>query len=398
MTPSPNHSTHASKPAKLRLALSILCENPQRKTGLTTLFHELVSRSLKLDEKLEWIVFAGRTQEWTVESPRVSVVRRYPANDHLIPRLWADHFRVPGEARRRGADALLTVGFVPLQRAGLPVVLHLFSLQHLDRTNRTGLARRVYRLAIMNWSIRQAQAIVTNSKFAAGQILHTYPTAAGRLVISSEGLQHEQFNPAGDPEEAARLAQRYGLAPGCVLWVSNFYPYKQAPLLLEAYARLEASLRARHPLVMVGGNWQGGRDDAQARCAALGITGDVRFLGWVDDADLAPLYRQARAVVLSSREETFGRCVIESMACGTPCVVNDIPAMREVTGGHAVLVDFNDAAVASAGLASLLKEDDLHVSLSAAGKTWTEQYSFERLTTERLTAIRAMLGRMAPRG
>ena len=126
----------------MKLALSILCENPARKTGLTSLFDEFVAHALRLFPDVYWVVFAGPNQAWTLDDPRVEVVRRYPANDRLGPRLVADHFLVPASARQRGAAALLTVGFAPVRRC-LPTIMHLFSLQHLDRTYRVGLARRL---------------------------------------------------------------------------------------------------------------------------------------------------------------------------------------------------------------------------------------------------------------
>ncbi len=382
----------------MKLALSTLCEHPGRKTGLTTLFHELVSHSLALFADVDWIVFAGPGQEWSVDSPRVEVVRRYPANDRLGPRLLADHFRVPAEARRRGADALVTVGFVPVRKT-LPTAMHLLSLQHLDRSNRVGLARRLYRWFVVDRSVRRAELIITNSQFAAGQIRGVFPGCADRLLVSYEGLQHEQFSPApADDGEAGRVEDKFGFEPGYLLWTSNFYPYKQAPLLLAAYAALPTEVRRNHPLVMVGGNWQGGADAARAQAAELGVAGDVRFLGWVDDADLGPLYRQARAFVLASREETFGRCVVEAMACGVPCVVHDIPVMREVTGGHALLTDFRDTPAASDALRAALIDDALHARLRAEGIDWAARFSFDRLAAERLDAIRAMLARAGANG
>ena len=375
----------------LKLALSILCEHPGRKTGLTTLFHELVSHSLELFADVKWIVFAGPGQQWTVDSPRVEVVRRYPANDHLGPRLLADHFRVPADARRRGADALVTVGFVPLRKT-LPTAMHLLSLQHLDRSNRVGLARRLYRRLVVDRSVRRAELIITNSQFAAGQIRGVFPGCANRLLVSYEGLQHEQFSPdPADAGEAGRVREKFGFDPGYLLWTSNFYPYKQAPLLLAAYAALPESVRKSHPLVMVGGNWQGGADSARAQTAELGIADNVHFLGWVDDTDLGPLYRQARAFVLASREETFGRCVVEAMACGVPCVVHDIPVMREVTGGHALLTDFRDTAASSDALSTILTDDALHTRLRAEGIPWSGRFGFDQLARERIDAIRTML-------
>jgi glycosyltransferase involved in cell wall biosynthesis len=370
----------------VKLALSILCENPARKTGLTTLFHEFVAHALSQYPEIDWIVLAGPGQEWPVESPRVQVVRRFAANDRLCARLWADHFRVPALARRLGAAALLTVGFAPLRRC-LPVVMHLLSLQHLDESNRVGLARRIYRKLVVDRGVRAAALIVTNSQCAARQILGIFPGCGDRLTVSYEGLQHDQFTPQPAPGEIAFLREKLGLPPGYLLWVSNFYPYKQAGLLLEAYARLEAGFRAAHPLVMVGGNWEGGKDAARAQAAALGIAGEVVFPGWVEDAWLAPLYRQARLFVLASREETFGRCVVEAMACGTPCVVNDIPIMHEVTGGHALLVDFRQAGAAAAALQTLASDDALHARLRAEGIERAACFDFDRLTAERIYAI-----------
>ena len=172
-----------------------------------------------------------------------------------------------------------------------------------------------------------------------------------------------------------------------MLWTSNLYPYKQAPLLLAAYARLDQTTRSRHPLVIVGGDWE----NELARCHKLvdnlGIRADVRFLGWVGDEWLAPLYRQARAFVLASREETFGRCVIESMACGTPVIVNDIPIMREVTDGHAVVVDFANAAEAEQGLRQILNDDEVRQRLRKGGLMRAQEFTFEKFTSERIEAI-----------
>jgi glycosyltransferase involved in cell wall biosynthesis len=376
--------------AAMKLALSILCEHPTRKTGLTTLFHEFIRQSLLLYPDVDWIIYAGAQQDWTVNGPRVDVVRDFAGNDRLAARLLADHFLVPADARRRGASALLTTGFVPARRC-LPSIFQLYSLHHLHAENQLDWARKFYRTQAVRRGLRRATLIITNSHFAEKQILAVDPACAGRLIVSYEGLDHAQFQPQAAPDEAERLRAKFDLDPGYLLWVSNFYAYKQADKLLAAYARLDPALRARHPLAMVGGGWAGGADAAAAFTRSLGIEKDVRFLGWIDDEWLAPLYRQARAFVLASREETFGKCVAEAMACGTPSVVNHIPIMNEVTGGHAFIADFDDPSVAAEALRSLCQDDALHARLRRDGMAWAQQFRFDALCRERIDAIRHAL-------
>lgn len=370
----------------------MLCENPVRKTGLTTFFQEFIAHAVRLCPDVSWVLFLGPDQEWPVADGKIELVRRFPANDQLNRRLLADHFLVAAAARAHGAAALVTIGFVPFRKC-LPTVMHMFSLQHLDRRNRLGTWRELYRTLVMRWSMPRADLIITGSRFAASQVLAVYPACQGRLLTSYEGLQHAQFHPEAPPQEAARLRERFGLAPGYFLWLSNFYPYKQADLLLQGYARLEKTIRDQHPLVMVGGDWFGMRAQLEQQVAALQIGEHVKFPGWVEDPWLAPLYRQALAFCLPSREETFGKCVSEAMACGTPCILNDIEVMREVSGGHALILDFRDQTRVTEALRRMTAEPDLHRRLSEQGRLQATQFSYEKLTVERIAAMRQLVER-----
>lgn len=374
----------------MKIALTILSENPLRKTGLTSLFHELVSRGLKLFPDVSWLVFAGPNQEWNVLDPRVELVRDFPANDRLNRRLFADHFLVSPAARARAADVLVTVGFVP-QRKCLPTAMHIVTLHALNKQNRLGFWREMYRRWMMKYSWPKADLVLVNSHWAASQVLTLYPAFQDHILVSYEGLQHEIFHTAPAPGESQQLREKFGIAPGYFLWISNFYPYKQAELLIAAYARLDAETRQRHPLVMAGGDWLDGLSSARLKTKSFGIEKDVKFLGWIDDGVVAPLYRHATAFCLASREETFGRSVIEAMACGTPCVVNDIPIMHEVTAGHALIVNYHNGPAVSDALSKLSTNAALRTRLCDEGLARAREFTFERLITERVRAIRRLV-------
>jgi glycosyltransferase involved in cell wall biosynthesis len=383
-------SEDATRRALTCLALTTLCEHPKRRTGLTTYFRGLVTAALKLYPEIDWIVFAGHDEDWPNDDHRLRIVRRFPANDRLLPRLWADHFQVSAVAKKMNADALLTVGFVPLRKL-LPTIMGIFSLQHADPSNKIGGPRQLYRRMMIRHGIEHADLVITNSASAASQVTNLFPESASKLFVSYDGLDKNQFHPEQEPEEQAKLKDQFGIEPGYFLWVSNFYPYKQADLLLESYAGLDEAIRARHPLVMVGGGWGGGDTSAQGCARALGIEKNVHFLGWVEERWLAPLYRNAIAFCLASREETFGRIVTEAMGCGTPCILNDIPIMHEVTADHALIVDFRDREKTTAALRQIVVDQDLHEQLRVAGLRRMDDFSFEKMARERVEAIRELL-------
>lgn len=361
----------------MTLALSALCENPGRRTGLSTLLPAFVASARVRYPDVQWIVFSGPGLPWP-RDPAVRMVEGLPANDRPLARLVSDHARVAALARQGGASALLTVGFHPLRDAGLPIVMQVFAVD----TQATGL-RGAYRRWALLRGLARSRLVITNSAWARDQI----GPASSRVLVSPEGLDHARFRPEGDRGYP-------GVEPGYVLWSSNLYPYKRFALALAAYAGLPEPLRRSTPFVVVGGEWDGGAARDAAR--RLSGAGRVDFLGWVPDEALPGLYRGARAQVLSTAFETFGRSVTEAMACGCPSLVQDLPVLREVAADGAAFVDFADTAAASRALERLLTDTAAHEGLVRSGIARAEGFSFERLVRERMEAILSAIAEVRP--
>jgi alpha-1,3-rhamnosyl/mannosyltransferase len=265
--------------------------------------------------------------------------------------------------------------------------MHVLTLHHLSDSNQISPLKRAYRRFVVNNGLERAGVVITNSEFAAQQIRMSSRLDESKLAITGEGLDHTVLHPHAPPGEAAELEAALGLKPGYIIWISNLYPYKQASKLVEAFAALPETLRKKHPLVFVGGDWHGQRAATEQLATELGVRDDLRFLGWVDEKWIAPLYRHAGAHALASREETWGRSVTEAMCCGCPCIVNDIPVMPEVTKGHALIVNFDEKATVVDGLTRLLTDEALRQKLRDGGIARTDEMSFDRMTRERMAGI-----------
>ncbi len=69
----------------------------------------------------------------------------------------------------------------------------------------------------------------------------------------------------------------------------------------------------------------------------------VFFVGLKEDKDLASLYDEADFTVLSSRYETFGTVIVESLACGTPVISTPVGIAPEVINDkNGILVPAED--------------------------------------------------------
>ena len=135
------------------------------------------------------------------------------------------------------------------------------------------------------------------------------------------GLESEPLYPpsplaplldAGDA--AAEEASAAGSAAGYVFTAGRLVRPKRFELLIEAVARSAGGLSA----VIAG---SGPEAEALARLAAeRGVADRVRFAGWVDDAELARLYRGCRAVYFGPFDEDYGYVTVEAMRAGKPVV------------------------------------------------------------------------------
>jgi glycosyltransferase involved in cell wall biosynthesis len=166
----------------------------------------------------------------------------------------------------------------------------------------------------------------------------------------------------------AEAVARYGLQRPYVLWTGTVEPRKNLQALLDAWAAIDSI----HDLVLVGP--EGWNEDLDDRIDAAG--GGIRRLGFVPQADLAPLYAGADAFCFPSLTEGFGFPVLEAMSQGTPVVTSRGTSTEELGGDAAVLVDPRDTGSIAEGLRSVLEDEALARKLAEAGPERAARYSW----------------------
>ena len=209
-----------------------------------------------------------------------------------------------------------------LLRSPVPMVVTLHDVIPLKRRGeylRTGMRFRLRYLAVQ----RAVRVIVPTHAVAEDAMLRL-ELPAERIEVIAEAAA-PGFHPRSDAEVASARA-KFHLPDEYLVWVGGLRipdPRKRVAALTKAKRSM--------PLVLVGdhGPWAKELED-------------VLLTGEVDDDALAAIYTGAHALVFPSDDEGFGLPPVEALACGTPVVASDVPAMREVLDGRAILRDVAD--------------------------------------------------------
>jgi glycosyltransferase involved in cell wall biosynthesis len=189
---------------------------------------------------------------------------------------------------------------------------------------------RAYAATVLHGA-RHADLVITVSQAVRGELIDR-GVRAERVVVVSPTID-ERFAPT---EQAAvsEVTARLGLQRPYALLVGWPDPRKDAVTATAAHDLVVAD--TPHDLVLVG------EPHPTFAPVRLPQSASVRRVGHVADLDLVALLTGAAVLLYPSRYEGFGLPPLEALACGTPAVASDIPALRESTQGLVRLVPPGD--------------------------------------------------------
>ncbi|MFZ3031678.1 MAG: glycosyltransferase [Candidatus Moraniibacteriota bacterium] len=186
---------------------------------------------------------------------------------------------------------------------------HESYLQELGARGRRSILTRMLMSYLRLWDKQAADrpdVLVANSAFTRERIEKYYRREAGVIYPGAPSLFDAVMHPSSAPE----AKREYFLV------VSRLTKSKKVEVAVEAFNKLKL------PLVVVGT----GPEEKELKKRA---SGNVRFTGFVDEGELASLYRGARALIFPS-EEDFGMVAVEALSFGVPVIGLDYGGLREI--------------------------------------------------------------------
>ncbi len=301
----------------------------QQTTGSGQYLHHLLDHLPRQHDGIRISVYAPTNAidpKWHTHWPQTTLepvdVPGIPGN---LQKVWWEQVAFPRAAYRDRVDVAWTPYWGAPYWQPVPVVVTVHDvIPMLLPAYRGGLQHQAYtRLVAM--TAKRSAAVITVSHASAHDIVQQLGIPPERVHV----VYHGPNNRENDSDDAATLAlvrSKYDLPGRYFLYLGGFDVRKNVRGIVLAYQKyLSDGGDPDVKLVMAGStpkNESQFIEDPRHVVAECQLEDQVRFPGWIDEADKPALYALATAFVFPSLYEGFGMMALEAMAAGTPVITS----------------------------------------------------------------------------
>lgn len=266
------------------------------------------------------------------------------------PDIW--HMTTPLPIKIKGAKTVVTIhDLIPLK---VPFTT-------LDVKN------NFYNL--FKWVCKSADLILAVSEQTKKDIIEIYNVPEGKIQVTWQSVK--QIDYKEDLEFEAKYLESHKIQKDkYVLFVGNIEPKKNIKSLIKAMSLVDEDVK----LVIVGKKawlWE----DQLKNLKKYHNKKRVKFMDYVDDDDLAVLYRNATCLVFPSLYEGFGLPVLEAMKHDCPVICSGITSLPEVAGDAALYIDPYDYTDIRSKISAIISDEKLRKDMIAKGRKRVEFFS-----------------------
>jgi glycosyltransferase involved in cell wall biosynthesis len=263
-------------------------------------------------------------------------------------------------------------------------------LQHLHYPQFWAPEALAWRETVFPAGCHFAQTVVVGSQWVKQDVVRRYRTDPDKIQVIFEAPTTET-QPAPSEALLSAVRSKYQIEQPFALYPAGIWQHKNHIRLLEALALL----RDREGLVVrlvCTGTLRKDFWPRVERCVQeLGLSGQVRFLDLVPDADLRALYALAEFLILPTLFEAISLPIFEAWQAGLPVACSNGTALPEQVGAAALLFDAKSSKDIAVAVRRMATDPELRRDLRRRGGERIGDFSWERTAK----AYRAVYRRVA---
>lgn len=302
----------------------------------------------------------------------------------LPPRLWTQ-LRLSWEVTVRPPDVLFIPAHTIPMSSRAPIVTTIHDLGFKHYPSLYPHHELIYHNFSMSQAVKRASHIIAISEATKKDILKFYPRArSSNITVIHHGFNRNRYRPLKTSDRLV-FQPKYGKY---ILFVGRLEEKKNVCGMVEAFNLLRKETSIQHKLVLAG-RPRYGFDKVKELIESLpsAIKRDIVLPGYIDDAKLPVLLREADIFLFPTFFEGFGMPVLEAFASGVPVVGSNTTSIPEVAGDSAVLIDPRKPLEIASGCSRLINKPDLRRRLVSLGLQRARQFTWEKAGLETLQVL-----------
>lgn len=236
-----------------------------------------------------------------------------------------------------------------------------------------------------NW----ADEVITISDYSKNELSKWTGIALNKITVIPLAVDERWFKDVSSVDFAS-VRQSYQLPETFFISVGTLQPRKNVESAIRAHRALSPVERARTPLVIIGREgWK--CEEVMQLINEDSVSGAVRWLKHVPDADLLPVLKLASALVFPSLGEGFGLPVLEAFAASVPVITSNTTSLPEVTGDAAISLNPLDVDAIARAMQQVLDDQKLVLILKQRGLARAKEFTWQACADATLQVYRKML-------
>lgn len=249
---------------------------------------------------------------------------------------------------------------------------------------------------IKNWymdridSLKRADLLLSISQYAKQEAMEVLALDTDHIVNISSA-HTDFFRPVKvDEYQKSLLFKKLGITQPFLMFNSAFEHRKNVDRLIDAYAKLDISLRDRFQLLLTGKISDAEQSRLKQYTKSLNVERQVFFSGYLEDDELLILFNKTYLFIFPSVHEGFGLPALEAMACGAATIGSNNTSVPEVIGLPEALFDPFDVDSIHNKISEVLTDEAVHQKLVAHGLAQAQTFSWDRSAKYAIEAFEAI--------